>query len=380
MSVSTKTLANFLRSAGLRLLLIAASVGVTLGILEAGVRLFSPQRTKVIVSAMMDPDLIFRLPANARGTEVQEEFAIRIETNAHGLRDRDFASEKPNGVVSRMLVLGDSMTHGMGVEAEDTYPKVLERLLAGLAGPGKYEVINAGIYGYGTDQEVVLFEKLIPLYHPDIALLAFFALNDFADNMNGRLFEVRDGRLVRLALSKESSPKYRLWRRLVAVRTFPGYQFLIAHSHLANLIRVRLWSLPEFQRVYFPQPVRADPSWEDRAWELTARLLERFLDLARQHDIRPLLLLIPSRDQVSPGSDALLDARMERVIAFAREQNVPIIDPRKLLKEAAAQGEVLFYPKDGHMTARGHRIVAEYVYRALSELGLVGYEQEGGIP
>jgi len=352
------------------MLLTAASVGVALGMLEAGVRFFAPQPTKVSVPAILDPDLIYRLPANARGTDVKEEFAVTIETNAFGLRDCDFSREKPKGVISRMLVMGDSMTFAEGVEAEETYPKVLERWLAGRAGPGKYEVINAAIRGYGTDQEVVLFEKLVPLYHPDLALLAFFAANDFDDNMNGRMFEVRDGRLVRLPLSAESSPKYRYYQRQSAIQTFPGYQTLIAHSHLVNLHRAR-WVRLEFQRA-FSQSVEADPSREDRAWRLTAKLLERLLELARQRDIRPLLLLVPSRDQIYRGSDELIDARTERVIAFARKQNVPVIDPRQPLQEAAAGGEAVFYPKDGHLTARGHRIVAEYLYRVLSQQGMVG--------
>ena len=61
-----------------------------------------------------------------------------------------------------MLVLGDSMTSAEGVEAEQTYPKLLERALAERRGAGRYEVINAAVRGYGTDQELVLFERLIP--------------------------------------------------------------------------------------------------------------------------------------------------------------------------------------------------------------------------
>ena len=362
--------AGRLRRAGLRMLLTAASVGVALGMLEAGVRFFAPQPTKVSVPAILDPDLIYRLPANARGTDVKEEFAVTIETNAFGLRDCDFSREKPKGVISRMLVMGDSMTFAEGVEAEETYPKVLERLLAGQAGPGKYEVINAAIRGYGTDQEVVLFEKLVPLYHPDLALLAFFAANDFDDNMNGRMFEVRNGRLVRLPLSAESSPKYRYYQRQSAIQTFPGYRTLIAPSHLMNLIRDR-WARFEFRRT-LGQSGRTDPAGEERAWQLTAMLLDRWIELARRHDVRPLLLLIPSKDQIDHGRDEAIDARADRVIAFARKQNVPVIDPRQPLQEAAAGGEAVFYPKDGHLTARGHRIVAEYFYRVLSQQGMVG--------
>lgn len=345
------------------------SVCLSLALLEGGIRLVAPQPTKVSVPTILDPDMIYRLPANARGTDVKEEFAVKIETNSLGLRDRDYAREKPHGVISRMLVMGDSMTFAEGVEAEETYPKLLEQLLARRAGPGKYEVINAAIRGYGTDQELVLFQKLLPVFRPDVVVLAFFAGNDFTDNLYGRIFDVRDGRLIRLPLSAESSPKYRYYARQSAIQAFPGYQTLIKYSHLMNLIR-RRWARMEFQR-NFQESEQVDPGSEEQAQRLTEMLLERWAEMARYNDVRPVLLLLPSWDQIYSGRDDVNDARVDRVIDLARRLKVPAIDARPALREAARGPEPVFYPQDRHLTVKGHRAVSDYLYRALSAQGLV---------
>ena len=93
------------------------SVVVTVALLEVGVRVVAPQPTKLTVPAIIDDELIYRLLSNARGTDVKEEFAVTIATNAQGLRDQDYQVAKPPGVRLRMLVLGDSMTFAEGVEA-----------------------------------------------------------------------------------------------------------------------------------------------------------------------------------------------------------------------------------------------------------------------
>ena len=75
-------------------------------------------------------------------------YNARIQTNSLGLRaDADYITPKPKGK-KRILVLGDSITMGWGVNSNYTYPKVLERLLR-----ERYkdiEVINSGVGNYNS--------------------------------------------------------------------------------------------------------------------------------------------------------------------------------------------------------------------------------------
>ncbi len=341
---------------------VTLASALALGGLELAVRILAPQHTKVSVPAVLDHELIYRLPSYAEGTDVKEEFAVTIRTNALGLRDRDYAATKRQHVLRRLLVLGDSMTFAEGVETEETYPKFLEQALG-----DRYEVINAAIRGYGTDQELVLFEMLIPAYRPDVVVLAVYPSNDFDDNLYGHLFEIRDDTLVRVPLSKESSPKLRYYNRQSFIQNFPGYRFLIQHSHLMNLLRTR-WAAFEFQRA-FPDPTLSDTE-EEKAWELTRALLLAWEDRARRASIEPVLLIIPSSDQVYTGKEPSTDARTERLLAHARTQGLPLVDAREVL-QAAREMKRLYYQKDRHMTPEGHRVVAKFLRTELVSLGIL---------
>lgn len=344
-------------------LLCLWSLGIALGIAEAGMRFFGPPPVKASVPVVIDGELIYRFPARVRAIDVKEEFAVRIETNSQGLRDREYSPTKGAGVLRRLLVLGDSMTFAEGVEAEQTFPKVLEQELARGSGPGRFEVINAAVGGYGTDQELILFERLIPIYRPDEVLLAFFAVNDFDDNLYGNLFTVEGNGLVRAPPSDASSPKYRYYRRQAIIQDVPGYQTLMRYSHLANFIRHR-WSELEYSRA-FQTPSGDDPAREERAWRLTRRLLIAWRETARRHGIEPRLLIIPSWEQVRDGRDERTDRRTARVIALSRELGIPLVDPTQTLRAAARGGDSVFYPKDRHMTAAGHRVVARLLQECL---------------
>lgn len=93
-----------------------------------------------------------------------------------GLRDSEHTVAKPNGV-TRIALLGDSSTEGMQVPLNETYGKVLERLLnqpdqANQNGK-KYEVINFACSGYSTGQQLLQYERDVRPYHPDIVLLLY---------------------------------------------------------------------------------------------------------------------------------------------------------------------------------------------------------------
>ncbi len=98
-------------------------------------------------------------------------YGITIETNSLGFRDYEMNITKaPN--VTRILVLGDSVTLGWGVPLADTYSKVLERMLNQKTRK-KYEVINMAVGNYNIENEVGLLAHYAYL-QPDIVVLGFF--------------------------------------------------------------------------------------------------------------------------------------------------------------------------------------------------------------
>src|SRR5437762_1543338 len=108
------------------------------------------------------------------------ERIVHIVTNSLGLRGPEIGP-KPAGV-RRVLALGDSFTFGHAVEAAEAWPAVLEGLLNARGGP-RYEVVNAGVGGYGTGQELLLYEELESRVQPDLVVLGFAVVNDVLDNL-----------------------------------------------------------------------------------------------------------------------------------------------------------------------------------------------------
>ena len=123
-----------------------------------------------------DPFLGYKLKKNFfqlyDGDIIKLERTTTIETNSFGIRDREFQVPKPNNTV-RIIILGDSFTFGLGVELNETYAKILEDKLNKLETEKTYEVLNFGVPGYNTTQEIEFFKLYGIQFEPDIIILAY---------------------------------------------------------------------------------------------------------------------------------------------------------------------------------------------------------------
>jgi lysophospholipase L1-like esterase len=94
--------------------------------------------------------------------------------NRDGVRDRDYPLAKPEGTF-RIAAVGDSVTFGLGLELDDTWPKQLERELQKT--DPRVEVINFGVMGYNTPQEAERIQDKVLKYSPDLIIIGY-SLND----------------------------------------------------------------------------------------------------------------------------------------------------------------------------------------------------------
>ncbi|MCA1594263.1 MAG: SGNH/GDSL hydrolase family protein, partial [Acidobacteria bacterium] len=134
---------------------------------------------------------VFYAPDAARGYSLRpgiegwyrREGRSYVRINSDGLRDREHTREKPAGTL-RVAVVGDSYAEAFPVSPEKAFWAVLEKKLEGceaFAGK-KVEVINFGVSGYGTAQELITLHEKVWAYAPDIVLLAVTTNNDITDN------------------------------------------------------------------------------------------------------------------------------------------------------------------------------------------------------
>ena len=116
-----------------------------------------------------------------KGDEDME--VMHIAMNGEGFFDSQHQVTKPPGK-KRVLFLGDSFTIGFGVSRKNRYTDRIREYL----GP-EYEVINMGMWGWSTDQELLVLKEKGLKYSPDVVVLAMF-LDDIT---NCHLFSVNQG-------------------------------------------------------------------------------------------------------------------------------------------------------------------------------------------
>jgi len=101
----------------------------------------------------------------------------RGEVNAEGLRDRAHAEAPPEDVW-RVAVLGDSVTEGFGLSAEEAFPRELERQLE--EDGERVEVLSLAVRGWSTRQQRIAYHRIARRYRPDQVLVAT-CLNDITE-------------------------------------------------------------------------------------------------------------------------------------------------------------------------------------------------------
>ena len=103
------------------------------------------------------------------------KLARQVSLNSYGYRDVEHALE---GDARRILIIGDSMTYGAGIEnVENIYGRVLQQKLDEEYGQGSYEVIILAQPGYSTFDELRVLHDIGLKFDPDIVILAY-QLND----------------------------------------------------------------------------------------------------------------------------------------------------------------------------------------------------------
>jgi len=139
-------------------LILAGAVLLALPLLvEAALRIaetqFEPQ--------LYEPnrELGWKLRPGASGVVIAEDRQT-VRINSHGFRDRERSYDKPEETF-RIAVMGNSWTEALQVPLERTYPALLESDLQknGCFNGKRVEVLNFGVAGYSTGQELLTLQQ-----------------------------------------------------------------------------------------------------------------------------------------------------------------------------------------------------------------------------
>jgi lysophospholipase L1-like esterase len=256
-------------------------------------------------------------------------------TNSRGSRGSvEYAYERVPGV-GRWVVLGDSFTYGLGVRDEEVWTAQVAHSLGA-------EVVNLGVNGFGTDQQVLswLIEGL--KYQPDGVVLAFY-LPDFHRN----------------ALAFRELPKPRFVLEDGALRfeplriSDPGQ--IADESRRVSLRRSWLGDAIALSRVR----LRGEPEEQFLEKAALCRGLLRLLG----HSVRTAgaelrIVLIPHHHYARFERAAEIVSLVE---AAGLEVGAPVLDLTDAFASGSSKGDPLYDPAHQHWTAAGHRLAAQRI-------------------
>jgi hypothetical protein len=338
------------------LVLFLSGTCISLLIAETTIRVFSPQSMvpRFVENA---PWGIRKVLPNINARHKTPEYSYRYRTNSKGFRGtREYEIAHPEKCF-RIVVQGDSVTLGHGVKDNETYSYLLEEMLHkdGI----RAEVINMGVSGFGTAEEIIQFHAVAKKYSPDLAILGFTP-NDPENNAMCGLFTVEEGVLCRT--ENNFIPGIYLRDRLYAI---PGYSFLSQHSHLFTFFRntasrvviLRLRKKAESRSTRAEEGKEQDkgnaPNWSAL---LTKLLLERYADDVTKTGAKLLIVDI-------------VDKRLTSRFQTDLEHNAStrIVSTYDVLKRSQDEGRKPFYEIDTHPTREGHRVIATCIYKALQD-------------
>ena len=353
------------------LMLFGLALGVVL--IETGLRVVAGLRGSKADGASelrglhrFRPDLpwLFELRPGAEG-RISQTGAALYSINADGFRDSVYARPKPEGVF-RIVVMGDSVSFGYGVDETEAYPQVLEELLSELAPDSRIEVVNLGVGGYNAYNEAQLLEGVGRSYEPDLVLVQF-CINDLNDPTVH--FDAQT-RVVLSAIPDAAFPDPSK-RRGSAHAPSQGLRWCQASKLCATL--QGLWLAmtgPELdertRRDAFAFIEAADrPEW---IW-LEARY-EEMAKIANADGASFAILAFPYQKQLAePPPHAV----QNQLAQLGRKHDWPVIDPLAAFQEAHVARTPLFMDW-WHPTPAGHRFAAMSIVRALACGGQLGAE------
>lgn len=362
--------------------ILAFGIGLLLVLLTAEVGLRIAGRDAPIVF-QPDPKLGWRQLPGARRQFTGEGVGL-VEINRLGFRGGECSIEKPARVF-RIGVFGDSMTEACGVNFNQTFCDLAERSLQSTG--HRVELLNFGVVGYSTVQELLYLKEVGPRLKPDLVLLAVFLDNDVsacvaATNFGPKEVPIRVESDAGWAIDYSASeagyrdyhrqPKYQLRRTLGLYRVMAEWKY----RHLGAASPVAAKGVPLRFDFYRTQ---TEPPWS-HAWSAFEQTLDEIAAECRQQGCELAIISVPCA-QVShpaswrdicreqfPGAGAEewdMEAPSRRLQRWAEGHRILCLDPLMTFQSKSRDTE-LFFGRVGHFTPAGHELLASELAAFLS--------------
>ncbi len=337
-----------------------------------------------------------------RTTVGTEGYYHELALNSVGMHDTEHQQQKPANSY-RILMLGDSFVQAVQVKEAETSHQVLEDLLNSQERSRHFEVISAGVGGWGTGQQLLYYRREGRLYQPDLVLLIFFLGNDVKDNLPGRGVTVEGfNHYTPYFVLGEDGLDPEPWLYAPGLEPAIGERSP-ARKTIYNLLgRVhqssRLYA--QLEPLVTAEPVQASMldfyigrnELFDYAYELTFGLVDQLHREVRQDGARFGVVLVSPKSlieflQMSPAEREVvyqdlpgmrraeeIEPPNQQIAERLARQEIPVLDLLLPFLEQSEQGDTpLYFQDDRHWNVAGNRLAGQTIYHWLRRHpGLLG--------
>ena len=355
---------------------LLVSTPLLLGGLELGLRLAGYWFPDL---GMTDRDTGWSLRPGASGLVRKEnKQGVFVRINSDGLRDQEHPITKPPSTF-RIAVVGDSTCDAMEVPLEKTFWSILGRELndCAAAGASRIEVINFGVAGFSTAQELIRLRTKVWKYQPDLVLLAFSA-GDVLENYRPLTGQPLAPHLTEADGQFAWDDSFRKLIRYERLRDFKAR--LDQHLRIVQLAT-------ELRQKWRPRPDSAasldkvfagdsDPDVQV-AWRITEELIRLIHRETLEHGAKLWITTTSAEQQVYPDPRVrqTVAARLgvtdlfyaeRRLQVFCLRENIPLITPADEMARHAEQHQVYLHGFEprlgyGHWNEEGHRLAGRII-------------------
>lgn len=345
---AVRTTATLRSTRGLTILAWLFSILLTLALAEFGLRIYI-DNFALGRNLANSPRLLLQIPGSERIYGMVPNLPPPVGTNSLGFRGREFAAEKPAGTF-RVLMLGDSITFGNSVSWDETFSHQLEEQLNASATGMRFEVLNTGVSGYNTRQELATLREIGLGLAPDIIVLNV-CLND-SDPVK---------QLYGVALKNETTVSG--WSD-VNVRTIVDSSYLLTllkHA-VTDVIKrtggnVRTLNSP---KLFLDSRVR------EAAWQKMKAAMAEIHEEASQAGIPMAVIIYPYSSQLSLPAERRVP--QQDLLAFFSARGVPALDATPAYADS---GQAMFVDEYVHLSPQGHKRIAAAIADHLLAHGLL---------
>ncbi len=337
------------------LLLLEGALRVFPSLVPAEAKLKLLWENQTPVKSVGDPYLGFVFPPHYQTEIVSHDFRFTVESDEHGFRN---ASPWPDR--AEVVVVGDSMAYGWGVNERERWTTLLDDAL-----PAS-RVITLGMPGTTPQQYSRYFEKFGVALRPRIVIFAIFPGNDIVD---AETFD----RWV----AAGSPDNYDVWRffegkvPVAAASLFDRSFLLLSLSSMRKSLMYGLSSKTvtfadgsEMQLApnIYGKALKSNTP-ENAGFQSIVKATVDARNRARASGSEFVVLLFPVKESIYLPSQGISFAGLVHPLqdVLQNQAGMASIDLTGPFRESAAQGKQLYFQVDGHPNALGNRVVADTV-------------------